>query len=112
MLVNERPDAPCGHGRKSRLQTLEDQLLGGPHRRGLSTVGVVILDVEQRLTERLAVIHGQDEQRIVVPRLPTRVACHGRHGTRPMVMAEPAGGGVHSPYRGGRAACGGPPTAS
>src|ERR1035441_2058533 len=82
-FVDEHADAAGGHRRKGLLQALVDQLLGGSHGRGLTLVGIVALDVEQPLAERFAMVHRQDEQRIVVPRLPARSACHGRHGTRP-----------------------------
>jgi hypothetical protein len=40
-----------------------------------------MLDAEQGLAERFAVIHGQHEQRIIVPRTPIEGAQH--NGTLP-----------------------------
>jgi hypothetical protein len=48
----------------------EDQAFRGLHGRTLSRVGVVVPDAEQRPGERAPVVHGEDEQRIVVPRFP------------------------------------------
>ena len=48
----------------------------GAYGRALGAVGIVMLDAEQGPAKRFTVIHGQDEQRIVVPRVPIRVAGH------------------------------------